>query len=206
MFVLLQEIMYGQMHKGILRTAVHASKGVLEIMEYPSLKEITSNMLEQLEREATEVRDALVDETPDSAVTVKPHFVNQDDEKKAGVLNSLGEDNKRQVDNMVNVHTRRYVSLNVYPEDLNEVRHMVAEHELASQIGDMTGLTLIHLNPGVFGEAATQPRSRPAPLPERMYEKVCASVVLGRYKGDDPVNPTINDGELVCLMDGAKRG
>ena len=135
-----------------------------------------------------------------------PHAVTAEDNQTEASLAKLDEEARKDIDRQVDNHVRRYISVNVYPHDLNENHEMIKESTIASQVGNESGFTQLNFIANLFTEAATQPRSREPPVPDKLYEKVVANVLSGRYTGDDPGNACLRPGDLVTILDGGKSG
>ena len=208
-----ESIIYGDNYRSSLRNCVSARKGILEFVEYPSVKQELDNCLAQLEAEHVTATAALPnstgagstddgddDETP-STVVVGPEAV-----KISATVEALADDSRKAIDTELDRHVRAYCSFNVYPSVITDLKGMTEASELARQAGDAHGFAMILFNADTWTEASSQPRSRKPPVPDKLYEKVVGAIVMGRYRGEDVVDAALNEGDLVCCLDGSRPG
>ena len=120
---------------------------------------------------------------------------------------------------------RQYARLVVAPSTESGWAEEVRQSSLARAKGDLTGLTLIHFDAKLAGEAVTNPHVRTCPLQDQPYKRSVAGILKGR--ADVPLAPNpvkaeaasaaeddggsdaaavLKTGDLVALIDGGKYG
>ena len=67
------------------------------------------------------------------------------------------------------------------------------------------GIVMIWFDAKLFAEAATQPRTRTAPVPDSKYEAVCKAVLAARVDAENAQDPAFCEGgDVVVVLDGKR--
>eukprot|EP00959_Pyramimonas_sp_CCMP1952_P246174 5145608-Pyramimonas_sp.AAC.1 len=208
---LAESIIYGDSYKSSMRNCIQARKSVLEFVEYPSVKTELDKCLQQLEAEATTPACDITmtaDDEKNGTPTASPitHAVGAENTKLEEAVKALEETQLKDLNRELDKHVRRYCSFNVYPTHMDELKTMTESSELTKQAGDGSGFAMILFNADAWCDAASQPRSRKPPVPDKLYERAAAAIMMGRFRGEDASNATLNEGDLACCLDGSRPG
>ena len=203
----IEELCYGSKFDSTLRTAVKHRRDVTDILAYDCIKEELGDVVKRVEKEATtfvpgSATTITVDGANDVSVTAGK---NADPDELLPVMDDA--DTKAieaQIEKVAVTDAvvsavehwtmlakrlvRKYVRIIPYPETEKQLSKEMQSSDLGSMRGDMTGLSLLHYDQKLAGEAITDPRLRVCPYSEKGYQKYVRGVLEGRSDPNLPDN------------------
>lgn len=220
---MVQDVVYGVSHDVSLKTGIKNRKAPKEIMEYLPLKEAMDEISSALDEEKKESAAPVTEVAED--VTVAEHdkkgsgssdvantgstragLTTEVDTVDSPVLCGLPEEKRAYWAAMALRTVRAHVQLITEPDTASGLTQLISKSSVGELQGtDRQDCILILFDPKQSGEAMTQPHVRTAPLNTDQLFKLVSGVLESR-KQLQPTATTIIDGDVVCMLDGARHG
>jgi hypothetical protein len=219
---LIESVVYNDVHDLSLKTGAKYNKSTTDILEHEKLKEEIDLVLAMLQKEAeagiapSGGQQAIIGGAvgsagpPTSGESGSPRAAHVGTDAAALKVQekvaALTEDDRKHWHQAAERLVRQYTRVVVMPQSDKLLVQEIQSSDIGKAGGDMTGLVLIHYDVKLSAEPVTAPRLRIAPFQDKVYEKLVAGVLAGRWSGSVDTTPCLNMGDCVLVLDGGRTG
>jgi hypothetical protein len=201
---LVEQTMYGTEMDTNFSTGIKHCKSSHDIVEYVQFQEDLQSVKNNIEHEKQAKRVELgLPAVEDSAPAVEtsssaspddkhklkaPHYKQMMDK-----LNKASDQEANALQNAAQNLSRQWAKIVPWSDSEKEMIEMISGSEIGSAKGTKSGVTLIHYNQEMAGEAACQPAIRGCPFQLKAYNRFVRIVLTGRSLREDG-EPTLKPG------------